>query len=157
MFEKLRHCWARWSSSPKSLLTRCLDLPKENRKPPHLPSVPHTSLGTQTQPWESWEEGFGVFPKTSKHQQNSADFWCCWQKMDVEMLEQFQRRPWGGSGHLLMETGWESWGCSPWRREGFVQTPQLLPGSGGATGKLKREKSLGDGVTGKQWVQIARG
>lgn len=41
-------------------------------------------------------------------------------------------------------------GAAPYGgREGFVDTPQLLPGSGGATGELEREKSLGTGVTGQ--------
>lgn len=33
--------------------------------------------------------------------------------------------------------------------EDFVETPQLLPGSGGATGNLERENSLEPGVTGQ--------
>lgn len=37
-----------------------------------------------------------------------------------------------------MDRGWESWGCSAWRREGCVETSEQLPGSEGATRNLER-------------------
>ncbi|KAK4831333.1 hypothetical protein QYF61_016822 [Mycteria americana] len=56
---------------------------------------------------------------------------CCVQlggpqhRKDMELLERVQRRPqkWSeGWNTSAVEKGWESWGCSAWRREGCGET-----------------------------------
>ena len=54
-----------------------------------------------------------------------VQLWGHQQKKDTDLLERGQRRPWrwsGGWSTCPMRTGWESWGCSAWRREGSGDT-----------------------------------
>jgi len=54
--------------------------------------------------------------------------------------------------------GWESWGCSAWRREGFRETLEQLPAPGGAARELERGWDKGMGRQDKgRWLQAGRG
>lgn len=55
-----------------------------------------------------------------------------------------------------METGWESLGCSAWKRESCLETSEHLPPSEWATGKLERDFSSGTAVTRQGRMDLSR-
>lgn len=61
----------------------------------------------------------------SPHLEHCIQVWSLLFKKDVNRLERVPRRVTKmtkGPGSLLYENGWESWVCSAWRRQGFVDT-----------------------------------
>ena len=65
------------------------------------------------------------FALVRPHQESCVQPWTPPHRTDMDLLERVQRRPrkwserWSTSA---VRTGWESWGCSAWRREGSEET-----------------------------------
>jgi len=71
----------------------------------------------------------GILPLCSTlvrpHRESCVQLWSPHNKKDTDLVEWVQRRPqkWSqGWNTSSMKKGWESWGCSAWRREGSGET-----------------------------------
>jgi len=87
----------------------------------------------------------GILPLHSTlltaHLESCIQLWSPQHKKDVDVLEWGQRTPrrWSeGWSTTAIRTGWGSWGCSAWRREGCGVSLEQLPVPEGATGRMER-------------------
>uniref|UniRef100_A0A8D2MN26 Sacsin/Nov domain-containing protein n=1 Tax=Zonotrichia albicollis TaxID=44394 RepID=A0A8D2MN26_ZONAL len=59
---------------------------------------------------------------------------------------------------LCSEPGWESWGCSAWRREGFRESLETFPMPKEALRELRGDLGQGPGMPGQgEWLSTGRG
>jgi len=87
------------------------------------------------------------------HLESCVQLWSPQHSTDMDLLERGQRRPqrWPtGWSTSPTRKGWESWGCSDWRREGSRET-LLQPSSTcrGLIGKMGRDFLAGPLATGQ--------
>lgn len=112
-----------------------------------VPSLPRGSMASWAASEGVWPaDGDGILPLCSTlvrpHLECCIWLWGPQHKKDVDLLEWIQRRPWRWSecgSTSPRKTGWETWGCSAWGREGSGQNWLWPPST------LRGYKKEGDG------------
>lgn len=119
------------------------------------PNLTHECAFAAPEPWAAWKAAWPAEDVilllfsclTRLHLEYCVQVWDPQCNKYVSLLEWVQGRPWRcseGWTTSAVETGWDSQGCSAWRREGFRETLEHHPVPKGATGDL--EMNFGKGM-----------
>ena len=111
-------------SSPEEKDMRGLVVEKLNMTQQWALAVQKATVSWTASPaaWPAgWGRGFSPSALVRPHWESCIQLWSPQHRRDLDLLGQGQRRPqkWSkGWNSSPVKPGWESWGCSAWRREG---------------------------------------